>query len=125
VRHDRHYTLEEARALLLWVSERIVALREARARLTDAETREALIGASGGNGGGEPCKAVGEAFVKLRAGVAEFADRDIVLRDLDRGLIDFPSLREGREVYLCWVEGEDDIAFWHDLDAGYAGRQPL
>jgi hypothetical protein len=125
VRHDRHYTLEEARALLPWVSERIFALREARARLTDAEAREALIGASGGNGGGRPGKAVGGAFVELRAGVAEFADRDIVLRDLDRGLIDFPSLREGREVYLCWIEGEDDIAFWHDLDAGYAGRQPL
>ena len=78
-----------------------------------------------GDGGGEPGKAVGEAFVELRAGVAEFADREIVLRDLERGLIDFPSLREGREVYLCWVEGEDDIAFWHDLDAGYAGRQPL
>ena len=57
--------------------------------------------------------------------MAEFAERDIVLRDLDRGLIDFPAVREGREVYLCWVDGEDDIAFWHDLDAGYAGRQPL
>ena len=72
MRHDRHYTLEEARALLLWVSERIVALREA------------LIGASGGNGGGEPGKAVGEAFVELRAGVAEFADREIVLPDCAR-----------------------------------------
>ena len=125
MRHDRHYTLEEARAQLPWVRERLVALRDARDRLTDAEAREALIGASGGNGGGGPGKAVGEAFVELRAGVAEFADRDIVLRDLDRGLIDFPSLREDREVYLCWIEGEDDIAFWHDLDAGYAGRQPL
>jgi hypothetical protein len=125
LRHDRHYTLEEARALLPWARERILALREARARLTDAEAHEALIGASGGNGGGETGKVVGEAFVELRAGVAGFAERDIVLRDLDRGLIDFPSLRDGREVYLCWIEGEDDIAFWHDLDAGYAGRQPL
>jgi hypothetical protein len=125
LRHDRHYTLEEARGELPWVRERLEALREARARLTDAEAREALMAASAGNGGGEPGKAVGEAFVELRAGVAEFADRDIVLRDLDRGLIDFPSLREGREVYLCWIEGEDDVAFWHDLDAGYAGRQPL
>ena len=125
MRHDRHYTLEEARAQLPWVRERIVALRDARDRLTDAEAREALIGASGGNGGGSSGRQVGEAFVELRAGAAEFADRGIVLRDLDRGLIDFPSLREGREVYLCWIEGEDDIAFWHDLDAGYAGRQPL
>ena len=50
---------------------------------------------------------------------------DIVLRDLESGLIDFPSLREGREVYLCWIDGEDEIGFWHELEAGYAGRQPL
>jgi hypothetical protein len=125
VRHDRHYTLEEARGLLPWVRERLAALRDARARLTDAEAREALVGESGGNGGGRLGRQVGEAFVELRAGVGAFAERGIVLRDLDRGLIDFPSLREGREVYLCWIDGEDDIAFWHDLDAGYAGRQPL
>jgi hypothetical protein len=125
LRHDRHYTLEEARAQLPWVRERLVALRDARDRLTDAEAREALIGASGGNGGGSSGRQVGEAFVELRAGAAEFADRGIVLRDLDRGLIDFPALRDDREVYLCWIEGEEDIAFWHDLDAGYAGRQPL
>jgi hypothetical protein len=47
------------------------------------------------------------------------------LRDLDRGLVDFPAIRDGREVYLCWIEGEPDIDFWHDLDAGYAGRQEL
>ena len=51
---------------------------------------------------------------------------EIVLRDLERGLVVFPSMREGREVYLCWVEREEDeIAYWHDLEAGFAGRQPL
>ena len=54
-----------------------------------------------------------------------FDRRGIVLRDLDSGLIDFPSVRDGREIYLCWIDGEDDIEFWHDLDAGFAGRQPL
>ena len=44
-----------------------------------------------------------------------------MLRDLDRGLVDFPSLRDGREVYLCWVDGEPDIEYWHDLDAGLLG----
>ena len=48
------------------------------------------------------------------------------MRDLDRGLVDFPALRDGREVYLCWVESEEEgVAFWHDLDAGYGGREPL
>ena len=125
MRHDRHYTLEEARAELGWVRERLAALRAARDRLTDAEARDALADASPTNGGGRPGRQVGEAFLELRGGVAEFAERRIVLRDLDRGLIDFPALRDGREVYLCWIDGEDDIAFWHELDAGYAGRQEL
>jgi hypothetical protein len=111
--------------MLPWVAERLVALRDARARLTDSEARQALADGSPGNGGGSLGKQVGEAFADLQAGLAELAERDIVMRDLDRGLIDFPAIREGREVYLCWIEGESDIGFWHDLDAGYGGRQQL
>jgi hypothetical protein len=125
VRHQGHYTIEQARAMLPWVAERLVALRDARARLTDSEARQALADGSPGNGGGSLGKQVGEAFADLQAGLAELAERDIVMRDLDRGLIDFPAIREGREVYLCWIEGESDIGFWHDLDAGYGGRRQL
>jgi hypothetical protein len=125
VRHRRHYALEEARAELAWVAERLVAMRDARERLTDADARQALAEGSPTNGGGSPGKRVGEAFVELQADAAALAEREIVLRDLDRGLVDFPAIREGREVYLCWVEGEPDIEFWHELDAGYAGREAL
>ena len=100
-------------------------MRAARERLTDDETRRALHGAAPTNGGGAHGKDVGEAFLALRSGAAAFDARDIVLRDLDRGRVDFPALRDDREIYLCWVDGEPEIAFWHDLDAGYAGRQPL
>ena len=125
MRHERHYTLDEARAALPWVADTLLIMRAARARLTDSEAREALHGGAPTNGGGAPGKQVGEAFVALRAASAAFDAREIVLRDLDRGLIDFPAMRDGREVYLCWLEGEDDIGFWHDLDAGYPGREPL
>jgi hypothetical protein len=125
VRHDRHFTLEEARAERPWVTERLAAMRAARERLTDADARRALTAESPGNGGGSLGKQVGEAFVELRSGVDEFTRRGIVLRDLDQGLVDFPAIRDGREVYLCWIDGEPDIAFWHELDAGYRGRQPL
>jgi hypothetical protein len=125
VRHRRHYTLEEARAELPWVAAQLTAMRDARERLADEDAHEALAGRSEGNGGGALGRQVGEAFVALRAAVAALSGRDIVLRDLDRGLIDFPSIRDDREVYLCWVDGEPDIAFWHELDAGFAGRQPL
>ena len=125
MRHRRHYTLAEARELLPWVAEQLIAIRDARDRLGDGDARRALANGSSGNGGGSPGKQVGEAFLELRAGMAAFDERDIVLRDLDRGLIDFPAIRDGREVYLCWIDGEPDIEFWHDLDAGYAGRQAL
>jgi len=48
-----------------------------------------------------------------------------VLRDIDRGLVDFPAIVEGREVYLCWELGEDEVCFWHDISSGYRGREPL
>jgi hypothetical protein len=125
VRHSRHYTLDEARAQLPWVEERLATLRDARARLTDSEARQALADGSPTNGGGHPGKQVGEAFVELQNGIAAFDQRGILLRDLDSGLIDFPSLHDGEEVYLCWIDGESDIGFWHGLDTGYAGRRPL
>ena len=103
----------------------LAALRDARARLTDQQARQALTEGSPTNGGGQPGKVVGEAFVELQNGIAAFDARGIVLRDLDSGLIDFPSFRDEAEVYLCWIDGETEIGFWHDLDAGYGGRQPL
>jgi hypothetical protein len=125
MRHNRHYTLAEATDELPWVVEQLVDMREARESLTDEDVREALSAGIPGNGGGGPGKHLGEAFNRLQAAIAGLQDREIVLRDLDRGLIDFPAIRDEQEVYLCWVEGEDEIAYWHDLDAGFAGRQEL
>jgi len=64
-------------------------------------------------------------MVELKTTLLEFFKREIQVKDLDRGLIDFPAMREGREVFLCWERGEDDIGFWHELETGYAGREPL
>jgi hypothetical protein len=125
VRHERHYTVEQANASLEDVGDLLDRLRGAQEQLTDAEAREALAEAAPSNGGGEPGRVVSEGFLALRDGLAELQAREVVLRDLDRGLVDFPALRDGREVYLCWEQGEDGIGYWHDLDAGHAGRQPL
>jgi hypothetical protein len=123
--HERHYTLEEASKLLPRVVELIEEMRTARDQLGDQEAREALSEAGPTNGGGAPGRTVSEAFVQLRDAVAELQELEVVLRDLDRGLLDFPSLRDGREVYLCWQDGEDAIGFWHEPEAGFAGRRPL
>ena len=125
MKHARHYTVEEANAALGWVADAIGRLRTARAGLNDEEAREALAETGPQNGGGEPGRVVSEAFLELRAALGVLQEGEVVLRDLDRGLVDFPSLREGREVYLCWVEGEDEIGFWHDLEEGFGGRRPL
>jgi hypothetical protein len=123
--HSRHYSLEEASALLPWVAERLERMRAARDRLGDSEARAALAAAGQGNGGGQPGRVVSEGFLELREAMLELREREIVLRDLDRGLVDFPALRDEREVYLCWEEGEPEIGFWHEPEAGFAGRRPL
>jgi hypothetical protein len=123
--HSRHYTVAEANAALGWVRERLERLRAAREGLGDAEAREALGEATPQNGGGEAGKVVSEAFLQLRDALYELQAVEIVLRDLERGLVDFPALRDGEEIYLCWEEGEDEIGWWHDPGSGYAGRQPL
>ena len=125
MKHSRHYTLEEANAALPWVAETLVRLRAAREGLSDEEAREALAEAGPQNGGGDPGRVVSEAFLELRAALVRLQEAEVVLRDLDRGLVDFPAVRDGREVYLCWLEGEDAIGHWHDLEAGFAGREPL
>jgi hypothetical protein len=125
VRHERHYTVAQANAAIDWVRERIDRMRSAREQLGDEEARAALTEAAPGNGGGAPGTVVSEAFIDLRDALAELQGVDVVLRDLDRGLIDFPALRDGREVYLCLEDGEDEIGYWHDVEAGFGGRQPL
>jgi hypothetical protein len=62
---------------------------------------------------------------RLEETLEEITDRGIIVRDVASGLVDFPSLREGREVYLCWISGEDRIEYWHETDRGFAHRQPL
>jgi hypothetical protein len=123
--HAPHYTLDEANAALPRVRELIGVLRSASERLGDREAREALSEASPGNGGGDPGRTVSEGFVAMREAMMELRERGIVLRDLQRGLVDFPALRDGQEVYLCWEEGEDEIGWWHEPEAGFGGRRPL
>ena len=123
--HERHFTVDEANALLPHLEPMLRQLREARDELTDAEAHELLSEASGGNGGGEPGRQVGVAFLEVRRLLGALEESGILLRDIDRGLLDFPSLTDGREIYLCWELGEDEVGFWHELSTGYGGRQPL
>ena len=123
--HERHFSRSEANALLPQLKPLLQQLRAARDELTDEEAHEALSDAAPGNGGGEEGRQVGVAFLEVRRLLETLSESGIVLRDIDRGLVDFPAIVEGREVYLCWELGEDEVSFWHDISSGYRGREPL
>lgn len=121
----RHYTIEEARDLLpqlrLWFTE----IEKWRRVFEQTDTKLAGQLESHGDQGGEPVNRWVKAMAGIKSVFGEFERREIQIKDLDRGLIDFPALRDGREVFLCWEKDEDDVEFWHDLESGYGGREPL
>ncbi len=81
--------------------------------------------ADGGDIGGEAVNQYIKTLARCQTVLSEFRAREIQLKDWSRGLIDFPALRDGREIFLCWEKDEDDIEFWHDLEAGYLGRERI
>jgi hypothetical protein len=123
--HERHFTVAEANEELARVEPLLRSLATARDRLTDAEAHEVLAEKAPTNGGGAPGRAIGGAFLEVRSLLAELAGLGIVVRDIDRGLVDFPAVLDGREVYLCWDFDDDEVGHWHELDSGYASRRPL
>ena len=127
MRHQRHYTLEQASAVRGWVADRVRWIRGAQVELVrlGGRVREGLACLDPGAGGTYPGRDVATALVELSRAFSELEAVDVVVRDVDRGLIDFPALRDGEEIYLCWLLDEEEIGYWHAPDAGFAGRQPL
>lgn len=89
-----------------------------------AELAEVLDSAKS-NGGGKKADYHFAQNQKIQRILDQVEKKGVLVKDLDRGLVDFPHLRGGREVFLCWMIGEKKIDFWHDLESGFAGRQPL
>ena len=131
---ERAFTLAEAQELLdtrvREMAERMVADRAASRQL---ESRwNAVVIAIGSNGGNLRRKEVAElrqelegAHRDLRGLLAELSELGVQVKDVDRGLLDFPSVVDGQEALLCWQVGEPRIEFWHTPEDGFAGRRPL
>jgi hypothetical protein len=117
------YTRETANLLLDEVRERLVRLQRASAEV--AGHRSSMASSAGGNGGDAGASRWLASSRTAADELSWFRDRGIVVRDIEQGLIDFPGLRGGRQIYLCWRLGEDAVNFWHDRETGFAGRQPL
>jgi hypothetical protein len=123
---SRHFTLEEARALLPRLRRLFARIHQYKADLEATEEELAkLTKQAGGDLGGPVVGKLVRTMLGLRDALLEIGGLGIQIKDLDRGLVDFPSIRDGREVFLCWELEEDDIEFWHDLETGYAGRERL
>lgn len=123
---DKYYTVEEANSMLPELRELIGNIQAARDEIlaTYSEALPVLQQVSL-NSGGKVANPYTAAIWKLNARVRRLVSMGVQLKDLDRGLVDFPAWREDQEVLLCWHLGEDEVTHWHDLESGFAGRQAL
>ena len=122
------FTIQEANALLPNVKTIVANIQRAHRNVAQYrdEVKDASEAAEKGGGGISTGLAYARALTELTTQIAELEALGVQLKDFERGLVDFPSLRDGRVVLLCWQMGEgDELEWWHDVDAGFAGRTPL
>jgi hypothetical protein len=130
---ERIFTPEEANAALEELRPLVEAMVVAKHVLDEAqEERDTLTQQIAGNGGGIPPaelaahdEAVETAAAELASAIGQVQQAGVLVKDLDSGLVDFPAVRNGEDILLCWQLGEDEVAYWHGLEDGFAGRQPL
>jgi Uncharacterized conserved protein (DUF2203) len=123
--HHRHYTVEEANTRLELVGGIVRRIRDARAQLAEEGFDQSFTTLAELTGGAWPGLEHARASLGIALGFNQLEELDVVVRDLERGIIDFPSLLGGEEVYLCWVLGEPSVGHWHAVESGFGGRQPL
>jgi hypothetical protein len=124
-RHGRHWSLAEANALRPLVAACVHRLRDARASLDEEAALRVATPECEALGGAWPGERHARATVEILVCELQLEGLEIQVRDLERGLVDFPALRGGEEVYLCWLVDEPEIGWWHHPDAGFGGRRPL
>ena len=122
----KFFTLPEANEALNTIRPLMNEVQRIRQKILDKQPETwSAIEKSIGNGGNRTLSRLVQEFERLDALVHQILDTGVQIKDINLGLLDFSAMREGREVYLCWQYGEDEIAYWHEVDAGFAGRQPI
>jgi hypothetical protein len=129
----RYFTPEEANAALEELRPLAEDMVERRQALVAAQERRASLGAQVVTNGGDLTPSdfaeADDELEQVATGLARVVERiqaeGVLIKDLDRGLLDFPALRGGEEILLCWQLGEEQIEFWHGVEEGFAGRRPL
>jgi len=129
----RYFTVDEANEALGELRPLAEQMVVHRRELVEAQSTRATLGAQvGANGGDLTPSDFAEADEELERAASSLAScieriqaAGVLIKDLDRGLLDFPALRKDEEILLCWHVGEDDIRYWHGVEEGFAGRKPL
>ena len=122
----QYFTLQEANEALNIIRPLMDEVQVIRQKILENQPEAwPAIEKSAGNGGNRALSNLVEDFEKLDALVHQIQDTGAQIKDINTGLLDFSALKNGREVYLCWQHGEDDIQYWHEIEAGFAGRQSI
>jgi hypothetical protein len=122
----KYFTVEEANGLLPELRRLLRDIREeAEKQEKDREKLSQLNGSVSSNGGGKTMDGYLQSNRTIAARLAEIDERGVQIKDVRRGLLDFPALRYGEEILLCWLSDEPEVAFWHTLEEGFAGRRPV
>ena len=123
---NRYFTLAEARAVLPRVKQLMQMVQAARQEILRLRPEVwPMLRKASLNGGSREAGELLIHFQRLENGVKGIMNMGIIVKDVDQGIIDFLGKRNDQDVYLCWQYGEHNIDFWHDLNAGFAGRQPI
>lgn len=122
----QYFTLPEANETLNFIRPIIEEVQRIRQKVLQKQPEAwPAIEKAAGNGGNRALSNMVPDFEKFDALIHEIQATGALIKDINSGLLDFPALKDGREVYLCWQYGEGEIAFWHEVEAGFAGRQPI
>ncbi len=120
----RLYTIQEARATLPRVAALMELVQRARADIIELKPKVwPFLRGKVANGGNAHITDLTEQFARLDAAVRQIIGLGILIKDIDKGIVDFLARRQGQEVFLCWQYGEDDIEYWHGVEEGFAGRR--
>lgn len=123
---QRYFTLEQAQAMLDIIRPLIGEILEIRQSILKRQPEVwPVLAKAAGNGGSKMASEMAQEFARLDQAVRAILVTGALLKDVNVGLVDFPAWQDGREIYLCWRYGEEKIDFWHEVDGGFSGRQPL
>jgi len=123
---SRYFTVEQANTVVVLIRPLVKEILEIRQAILDRQPEVwPVVERAAGDGGSKEASKVALEFRRFDDLVREVMATGALLKDINHGVIDFLTMREGKEVYLCWKYGEDEISHWHDLDGGYANRQRI